>query len=155
MTSEVKYDVSKLNRFVKAMSEKYVVKVGIMGTKNARNDGNNMSNARLGAIHELGFPPSNIPPRSFLKMPLARQSSQILKQASAGMLQLLADGKTMQVLARLGIACENAIQEAFASGGFGVWKKLKPQTIQHKGSDAILIDTGQLRRAISSKVEKV
>ena len=37
---------------------------------------------------------------------------------------------------------------AFATGGYGKWKKLNPQTIKRKGSSEILIDTNSLSKNI-------
>jgi len=56
-------------------------------------------------------------------------------------------------VAALGKAGVDVIQEAFATGGFGLWAPLKPRTVQRKGSDRILIEHGELREAVTSKVE--
>lgn len=153
MKSEVTYDFDKLNKLVTALTGKFYVKVGIMGSKNARKSGT-VNNASLGAIHEFGTMSGKIPPRSFLRMPLAHQQTQILKDAGIGMLGLLLKGDVLMVLKRLGIACENAVQLAFATRGFNMWRPNRVATAMRKKSDAPLIDTGQLRRSITSKVEK-
>jgi len=57
------------------------------------------------------------------------------------------------MFAQLGIVCEAAIQEAFATRGFGLWAPLSRMTISRKGHDMILRQTGQLARSISSRVE--
>ena len=51
-----------------------------------------------------------------------------------------------------GLTATVVINDAFESGGFGEWAPLKPETIRRKGSDKILIDTGDLRRSISYEV---
>ena len=103
-------------------------------------------------------------------MPLAHQQTQILKDTSVGMLWLLLKGEVVTILQRLGIACENAVQLAFATRGFNMWAPDFLATVARKTarltpkqkkeshgnpSNSPLIDTGQLRRSISSKVEKV
>jgi phage gpG-like protein len=85
-------------------------------------------------------------------MPLRIMSKHIMEETAEGADKLLRDGNVKMVLTRMGIACEKAIQEAFRSSGFGTWRENAPSTIQRKGSSAPLIDTGQLRRSITSKV---
>lgn len=152
MKSSLKFDLTKLQTFVKGVDDKHRVQVGIFGNKSARKDGGDLSNADVGAVHEFGSFSDNIPMRSFLRMPLNTQSDQILKQVTPGSRELVATGKMTLLLKRLGIACENVIQAAFASRGFGTWKPNKPATIRRKGSDVPLIDTAQLRRSIASRV---
>ncbi len=152
MKSSFKYDLSKLQTFVKGMDDKHQVQVGIFGNKSSRLDTKALSNAEIGAIHEFGSFSRGIPPRSFLRMPLHTHPDQILKQVAPGAKEMLAAGKKVMLLKRLGIACENVIQAAFASRGFGSWKANKASTIRRKKSDSPLIDTGQLRRAIASRV---
>ena len=145
---------------IRAISHGHVVQVGIMGKKVAREDpgGDGKTNADIGAIHEgalmeMGSVSQRIPVRSFLRMPIRVKYDQIIKQASKGMADLLAEPfGYLKVLKNLGIACEVAIQEAFATRGFGHWKPNAPSTVKRKHSDAPLIDTGQLRRSITSRV---
>lgn len=161
MSGSVQVDLSKLRTFVKGLDDKHVVKVGIFGSHNsrekdaARGSGASLTNAQIGAKHEFGSFTEGIPMRSFLRMPLSLKSDQILKEASVGLLPLLAAGKMVPILKRLGFICENVIQQAFSSGGFGQWKANAPFTVQKKGPAAILIDTSQLRRSIASKVDTV
>jgi len=149
----VKCDFSKLNAFVKGISGRSSVKIGIFGNKTKRKEGA-LTNAEVGAIHEFGSFSRGIPPRSFLRLPLFQKSDKIVAEASHGSLKRLADGDIVGLLKRFGIACENAIQEAFASAGFGSWAPNAPSTIKAKGSSAPLIDEGELRRSIASKVER-
>lgn len=147
----VKYNLDPLHQFVKSAGNNNVVRVGIFGEKSSRKKGA-ITNAEVGAINEYGSFTRGIPARSFLRMPIHNKSQEILKEASAGVAELFAAGKHMVALKRLGIACENAIQRAFASRGFGTWKPNAPSTIARKKSSQPLIDTSQLRRAITSKV---
>ena len=153
--SFVKTDFSGLTRFMGWLkdSNKYAVKVGILGKKNNRSDGE-MTNAEIGLIHEYGSRTRNIPIRSFLRMPISVKSKDIIKMASINALKLMTDGKGKQVFKNIGIACEAVIQDAFGSRGFGTWEGNRPSTIKRKKSDSPLIDMGFLRKSISSEVIK-
>lgn len=130
-----------------------------------------MTNAQVGAKMEFGDPnPQNwidrngvrrhvdgIPVRSFLRQPLFIHGDKIIKDAkddARSQLKTVAKNPlqtTKKILARVGIAAENVVQEAFNSQGDGDWEPNSPETIEAKGSASPLIDTGQLRRAISSR----
>jgi hypothetical protein len=149
------FDFSKIKKLVAGLSDQRRVQVGIFGNKDARQKGG-QSNAYIGSIHEFGWPPSHIPKRSFLRMPVVVKGKDIAKEAGQGAEQLLASGKIDLLLKRLGIAAEKFIQEAFVTRGFGTWPPDKDATVRRKGNkkgeDSPLIDTGQLRRSITSRV---
>jgi hypothetical protein len=123
------------------------VQVGIL-TGGARAD-SSMTNAEIGYEHEFGNPSNNLPERSFLRMPLIFNLRGNLNKDWSKTIQSY--GFTT-ALKQLGVIAEGTIQKAFATGGFGFWEPLRPATIARKGSSAILIDTSQLRRSISSRV---
>jgi hypothetical protein len=166
--SAVIADLNKLNKFVKDLSETckdYSVKIGIFGNKAQRKAGE-VTNPELGAIHEFGI---GVPKRSFLRMPLEVKSDEIIKQVKTGdNWKNLEHGKPIPVLVDLGHACEAIIQTAFDTRGYGTWApdllstidrktaKLSRKQRQVRGgySNSPLIDTGQLRWSIASKVEK-
>jgi len=153
MKPEIKYDLKKLDNFVRGLSQNYYLKVGIMGSKaSRRGDG---TNPTIGSKHEFGSFTDRIPRRSFLRMPLFMKTEQILRDASKHSLQALAAGNFKQVFVNLGIACETVIGMAFDTRGFGTWKALSARTIELKigKNPAPLINTSQLRRSITSKVE--
>ena len=159
-TDELQYDFTGLHNFVRLMdsANRFVVKVGIFGNKSPRGsvDGKKqtLTNAELGLIHELGSIARHIAPRSFLRMPLSLKAKEIQEKAFIGAPELIRSGNIRKILSNLGKACEIYIQQAFATGGFGNWKDIKQGTKSRKGSDAILIDTAQLRRSITSKVDE-
>jgi hypothetical protein len=168
----LQYDFTGLHHFVRLMdsANKFVVKVGIFGNKNARaitaaapagksglrrvtkGSRSTLTNAELGLIHELGSVERGIPQRSFLRMPISMKSKEILADAFKGAPELLRQGNIRMILARLGVACEKMVQLAFATHGFGSWQPNTQQTARRKGSNAPLIDTAQLRRSIASQV---
>lgn len=147
----VRYDLSKLQSFAKSLSKNYSVKVGILGEKTNRQEGDK-TNAEIGVSHEYGSFSNKIPQRSFLRMPLFEKSEQIVEKVSKGSLALILQGNYKQVFTNLGIAAEEMIQRAFATRGFGKWKPNAPLTVKLKGSDSPLIDVGELRDSITSKV---
>jgi hypothetical protein len=164
----MRFNIDKLHTLVKGLDKNIVVKVGIFGDKAARKEGP-LTNADVGLVHEVGSYKRNIPMRSFLRMPLFQKSKEIIAQSGKNMKKLLAEGNKMQILKNLGVACEAAIGEAFNTKGFGLWRANKTATRRaklrrggFKGkklsralklADSPLIDTGQLQRSISSKVE--
>lgn len=113
-----------------------------------------LTNPEVAAKNELGL---GVPKRSMLRMPLHLHGDKVLKDAQEDVrAQLKTVGKNPQLAAkkmldRLGIAGENLVQEAFATGGFGSWKPNAPLTVELKGSAAPLIDSSQLRHAVDSR----
>ncbi len=150
-TSEVTGDFTRLNDLVKNLGGKNYVDVGILGDiKEARGEG--LTTASIMAVHEFGSIGDSIPERSWLRMPLETGSEEIERQVEPKIESLLEEVDVKGVFKLLGIACESRIQDAFETGGFGAWPELAESTIEAKGSDAILIDTGQARQAVTSKV---
>lgn len=154
MTKQTKISVNLdgLEKITK-QADGWVAKIGIMGDSNSRDDGDDMGNAEIGLVHELGSETNNIPQRSFLRMPIEAKGKQILKAAGSGKSKsMAAEGDYKGVMGQLGLAAEVAISEAFDSGGFGQWPQLDTDTIRAKGSSGILKDTRQLQRSITSEV---
>ena len=148
-------DLKKLNQLVATFADanNLAVKVGILAERNSRS-GVGGSNASIGLVMEFGSYVRHIPERSFIRMPLQKKQSELVHEVQRLIGEHLFTG-IRPFLMRVGIAAEGVIEDAFASGGFGTWTPIAKATEKRKGSDAILIDTGQLRRSISSKVVKV
>jgi hypothetical protein len=145
----IKADFKKLENLIKLLGSKRYIDIGILGQESYENG---ISIAGIGAVMEFGSISKNIPERSFILMPIETKQKEIEKQIEPKFPLLINENSTDKFLKEMGIACEGMIQSAFDTGGFGTWQKLDPKTIKAKGSDAILIDTGELRKAISSKV---
>lgn len=138
------------------------VKVGILGGKakeKRKTDGGEVvTNAQIGFINEFGRLQGKpkIPARSFLNMPLRLYLAEFLKRHS-GMTgkeleKAIQRGEAEKLATKLGLIAEEVVQTAFATRGFGNWAPNAPMTVEKKGSDSPLIDTGELRRSISSEV---
>ena len=153
MSPKMTYDFSGLNKFVKGISTNDVVRVGVLGKDVARKNGaDGMTNAEVGAIHEFGT--LKLPIRSFLRMPIHQNSEKIVAETAAGSEKMVAAGDKVGLLKKLGTSAQGFVLDAFATGGFGNWKKNADSTIKRKGSEAPLIDKGELRRAVSFQVAK-
>lgn len=152
------------------------VHIGVLGGNDARSGDESKGyvpgNAEIGAIHEFGVtggvspfkqpgiskspvknPNINLPERSFLRMPLiTRLPEAIAAQGRAAWRKAILDKGVVFALKNLGVLAEGIVQDAFATGGFGTWAKLKKSTIRRKGSDAILVDKAELRQSVTSRV---
>lgn len=150
-----------LNRIINLLSRNRLpsVKVGILANTNQRS-GDTQTNAQIGFKNEFGDFSSTpkIPERSFIRMPLKlyfNDRMQEKKSLTAKEFEKALDtGKIEEFARKVGLVAEEVIQEAFETRGWGKWPKNAPLTVALKGSDSPLIDTGQLRRAITSKVIK-
>ena len=155
----VKVDLKGLEKLAKALGSQYSIKVGVIGQKSQRLNGDTgKTNAEIGFINEFGNSEKHIPPRSFLGMPLRLHLAKYLLRKKAfsqkELDKAVRNGTLLELAKKVGIVAEEVIQEAFRTRGFGSWSENRPSTIAKKGSDSPLIDTGQLRRSITSKVDK-
>ena len=147
-----------LKDMMNKLKEEIVVRVGILGGDGSKmtQDGK-ITMAYLGSIHEFGASvkdvktPFEIPERSFLRMPLDTKLGEELEKSSK-FKQAFQDCDMQALGDEIGLASLNVINDAFDSGGLGKWQPLAESTIARKGSDTILIDTGDLRRSISYEV---
>ena len=148
------FGLEKFKGLEKALKKKNVyTKVGILADKVTRLEPEN-DNVTLGLIHEFGSPTQKIPARSFLRMPIITKAKQITKMMSKNKElyeKEISKGNILKIFQDLGIYCEQIIQNAFETKGFGTWRDKK---IVKDGKDMPLIDTGQLRRSITSEVHK-
>lgn len=147
-------DLRILEEFTRKIGGDLVARVGILGS-DAGEDHDGMTNSEIGLIHEFGSESRNIPPRSFLRMPVEVRQATIVHQMTKPRTRAkIETGDIEGVFKDLGMAAEAVIQGAFTTRGFGKWVPNAPATVAAKGSSAPLIDTGQLRRAITSDVVK-
>lgn len=173
--TKVFVDLSKLTKLRKKLGTDLVAKVGVMGADASAKHAESvtrydtqtgkpykikgaetaLTNSQLAVIHEFGSVSAGIPIRSFLRMPIMEKSKEIVQYLGSKFVRgLIASGDIVQVFQLLGIKGEQIVQRAFESQGFGHWPSIKPDTARAKGSTGILIDTGQLRGAITSKVDR-
>lgn len=109
-------------------------------------------NPSLGFVHEFGNVKKKIPERSFLRMPLMLHLGPVMLAQGLNWLYLLRTRGAKHMMHFLGAVAEDIVQEAFATRGYGVWPALQPITVRRKKSSAILIESAQMRKAISYRV---
>lgn len=150
-----------MERVSASLANKLVARVGVLGQRGAsQHEGSKDTNAQIGLKQEKGSITENIPPRSFLQMPLTRNAkeifvtSRVIEKWMVQAVQAGKDPKEAWYLAYkdLGFSGEAVVQRAFEQSGPG-WAPNSPMTIAMKGSDRPLIDTGELRRSVSSEVK--
>lgn len=152
--SIIEGDFSQLEKLIAGLGEQHFVDVGILGDRGAQlHPDSEDTIAQIGAKHEFGSLAERIPKRSFILMPIERRQGSIKSQVQKNLQRNLATGNVKQIYKEIGVAADGAIQEAFETGGFGQWAALSDRTIENKGSSAILIDTGTLRKSVTSRVD--
>lgn len=171
----VTMNINKLKKLYESLGTVPHIEVGVFQSKTARKE-KGLTNAGLAEIHEYGSPEHNIPRRSMLKVPLADHAREIMEPFKGKATAFLAKSTLMNLYKLVGIAGEKIVLGAFSSGGYGKWVPLKYSTLlaklnrgkngvslkTRKGKlaqiyaglvgEGILIDSGQLRRAFSSRV---
>ena len=149
-----------LDRIAASLATKFVARVGVLGQKGAtEHAGTKKTNASIGLLHEKGSISLNIPQRSFLQMPLVRNAKEIFVNSriiEKWIVAAISAGKNpkeawYKAYKDLGFIGEQTVQHAFEQSGPG-WAPNSPVTIAAKGSDKPLIDTGELRRSVTSEV---
>ena len=150
VSNRIKIDSKTLDSIKAAFAKGGYVKVGVLGSNSG---GEEINNAELGMVQEFGSLTNNIPPRSFLRMPIEKKSEEFKKVASTeAFKKAIETGEIDKALELIGIAGESIVNDAFVSSGFGEWAANAPSTVHKKGSNKPLIDTSELRRSISSEV---
>ncbi len=147
----LKLDTRGLDGLMKALKGKLpVVRIGILGNRNSRSKGG--SNAAIGAIHEFGS--SELPVRSFLRVPLADHLQKTLEKNGAldkdTIAQVIKVGSIVPWLQKVAITAEEIVLTGFDTGGYGKWK---PSNMAHKKVHQTLVETQQLRNSITSEVK--
>lgn len=126
--------------------------VGIPNDENSRENSDGITNAELGVIHEFGVPESSIPERSFMRSTASEESENLGRLGNAQIAECLeANASAHDVFATIGIYLRGKIVEKITDGEF---EPNNENTVKHKGSSKPLIDTGQLRGAITYEVRE-
>ncbi len=145
INNNLKKEIDKLEAL-----QKQHIRVGVLGDKTARSDG--ATNASILFLHTWGSFIRNIPARPVLDAiemkanDFDNDTQQVMKKLLQNKIDVLTTARQIGAL-----ALSYALM-SFETKGFGRWPELKPQTIKNKNSDAILIDTGELRRALTFDV---
>lgn len=100
------------------------------------------------------FGTANIPERPFMREGIRGGKDKITRLMRADGARLLRGEKGFSLdkaLKRLGVEGQGIIQDSITTGGF---TPNAPATVREKGSSKPLIDTGQMRQAVSYQVGK-
>ena len=115
----------------------------------ARSQRQRLSLLEVAVVHEFGA--GHVPQRSFIRATIDEKRSEIeaeMTNLARGVVSGKLDGRT--ALDLLGQKVAGWCQARIAAG---IAPALKPATIKRKGSSTPLINTGQLRSAITWRVE--
>ena len=118
------------------------------------------SGMKYSAAHSLyiqshGSPLWQIPPRPVLEPAIEESKTPIAKQLKLSMKAAI-DGNTQETENRLhmaGMVAENAAKAWFENPA-NKWPPNSPKTIAKKGSDSPMIDTGEMRKAITHVIRE-
>jgi hypothetical protein len=141
-----------LKRFFKRLRvfDGLEVVVGIPAAEGAENrDGTTL--AGIAAAHEFGGPGNRPPQRSFLRDTFdihAKKYGDLMEKATQRVLKNESPKKALFILG------ETARADVIDRINQGILPELSQVTIDRKGSDLPLVDTGQLRASIRSLVRK-
>ena len=163
-SASINLNVAGLNNLTTVLDQagNAYLKVGVLGDYAGRTpdqsgtgrQSGTKTNPEIGFDHEFGNVSRHLPELSFLRMPIMLKLPDALQEIgtperwTANIMHLGIIG----ILDLIGNKCIQIIAAAFASGGFGNWQQLSIRTIMEKGSDEILIHTGQLQRSVTYAV---
>lgn len=154
MSKDVRLDMKGLLQLKKALEKTNKrVRIGILGgdASEKHGDDKNLTNAQVGAFHELDGERKKLPRRSFLEVPITDNFNRYLARSAvmtpAFMKQVIQSGNMdplYRVMSVVGLAI---VAKAFSNGGFGKWK---PSDMRRKKVHQTLVETGSLSRAIDT-----
>lgn len=126
--------------------------VGIPSDENSREESTSITNAELGVIHEFGVPEKGIPERSFMRSTASEEADNLGRLAKIQIAECLkGETSTHDAFATVGAYLQGKIVEKITDGDFELNTEA---TVKRKKSSKPLIDTGQLRGAITYEVRE-
>lgn len=126
--------------------------VGIPSDENSRDESTGITNAELGAIHEFGVPEKNIPERSSMRSTASEESQNLGRLAKIQISECLkGEISAHDTFATVGVYLQGKIVDKITDGDF---EPNTEATVKRKKSSKPLIDTGQLRGAITYEVRE-
>lgn len=126
--------------------------VGIPSDENSRDESTSITNAELGVIHEFGAPEKSIPERSFMRSTASEESQNLGRLAKIQISECLkGEISAHDAFATVGVYLQGKIVDKITDGDF---EPNTEATVKRKKSSKPLIDTGQLRGAITYEVRE-
>lgn len=150
-----------LDQLIKALKAKPPrIKIGVLASNSrhpTHHEKKAPTNSLLGAVHEFGSPARNIPPRSFLRVPLAENLSKNLEKSGLldkdTLAQVVKQGSILPWINQVAVVAEGVVDDAFETSGDGKWPPWKNPDYKNEGG-MLLVDSGQLRQSITSQVSE-
>lgn len=131
--------------------EQKSVKVGVL--QSAGDAGEDLTMVELAAVHEFGSEKAGVPERSFIRRTFREKERETLafaeKLTGAIVVGKITPAQALEALGQWGAA---EVKKTITQGA-GVPPPNAPSTIEKKGSDRPLVDTGRLINAIAHEVE--
>lgn len=141
----------------KAKEDPHVVTIGFQGPKGeAEHTDTGMTNAHLGSIHEFGAVVQQashqiiIPERSFIRSTVDKNNNY--KEVIRKLGLALITGKLTTIPDALKVLGEKITSDIKRSIEQGIPPPNAPSTIRQKGSSKPLIDSGQMKNAVTYDV---
>ncbi|MGG6461402.1 hypothetical protein [Solilutibacter silvestris] len=158
MTAEVvKDNVEHVLRQIKALAKNEVL-IGIPDETAGRQTGDAITNAAIGYIQETGSPINNIPARPFLVPGVEASLPVVEKSLKHGAKQVLRGigGAIDKALNKSGLQAQNSVRATINSGIDPALAESTLAARKRRGRTGTkpLIDTGQLRNAITYVIRK-
>lgn len=125
------------------------LEVGLPAGKS--HSGTDLDMAELGAVHEFGSISRNIPARPFIRPSITENREKYIKLMRQQASKLIFRRVTLKnALSIVGEVAKSDIQKYMLTASF---TPLSPETIKRKGSTRPLIDSAQMRNAITYEVK--
>lgn len=144
----------RIKKDVMKSGEPYI-KVGVLATQGGNephSENSPITMVELAAIHEFGSPAANIPERSFIRRTMREKQEQIKKMFAAAAKGMIERRLTYQKsCALIGTFLATSVKNRITQEQH-IPPPLQPKTIERKGSDRPLVDTGRLVGAITYEV---
>lgn len=153
--------VDRVKRVFEAISKVPAtqVLVGVPAERSPRDQGQSITNAELGYIHEFGAPDANIPARPFLFPGIREAKGRFAGYLRQGAQAAMSgdQSRVERALGAAGQAAASSVQRHITAGPFTPLAASTIAARRRRGRTGVrpLIDTGQLRRAITWVVRKV
>lgn len=164
MTVTVKVVMDKTKKIAEGLrvASSHRVMAGVPASKGLRRGDEEVgpiNNAALMYIHEHGAPEANIPARPVIRPAIKSIQKQVVRMLRGVALDALGGrpGAVMQGLNAIGILAQNAMRRVITTGPFVPLSErtLAARRARGRTGTKPLIDTGQLRRALTYVVRKI
>lgn len=143
--SDLTPEGKKYFRELKKMTD-MEIQVGFQGDQKYE-DGTSI--AQVAAVNEFGA--SDIPERPFMRQSFENHEGELQAACDAAQRLVSSGGSAEQALQQIGVVAKGLVQDEIVNGGFAPNAE---STINKKGSEQPLIDTGTMRQSVNFVVKR-